>query len=235
MSENRDLIYWKERTKKFGEMGVVFRNNEKLMRLDNSLRRKALTRLVKIRPNMKILDVGTGAGYWAIECAKAGAEVTGLDFNEEILNIAAQNAQRAGVKVNWLQGILEEVPLPEDFFDLILSITCVQHITEEPRQAKAIKNILKSLRSDGIFVLIEDTRVQNARAGNYMLTYSQNGWINLVQGQGAKVIDFTGVSFLRFRHRWLPMRLSAGVDSMLGFTSFFKERAVVTAFAFAKN
>ncbi len=54
----------------------------------------------------KILDVGCGSGRYAIELARAGAEVVGVDFSEEMLKMARTRAADAGVedKTTFING-----------------------------------------------------------------------------------------------------------------------------------
>ena len=146
MKREDDLGYWKERTQQFGGASVGWACNERLIRWDNYLRERAIARLVTIRPGMKVLDAGTAAGYWAIKYALAGATVTGLDFNEDILEIARENARQAGVEAEWVRSPLEEADLPPAFFDVVLSVTCLQHVAETARQEEAVRRILRSLR-----------------------------------------------------------------------------------------
>ena len=232
MKREEDLGYWKERTRRFGGASVGWACNERMIRSDNILRERAIARLVTIRPGMKVLDAGTAAGYWAIKFALAGATVTGLDFNEDILKIAQANARQAGVEVEWISSPLEEANLPRAFFDVVLSVTCLQHVAEAARQEKAVRRILHSLRPDGIFVLVEDTVRDDVGDADYMLARSQEGWIGLVESQGGRVLDYTGVSFLRFRTGRIPPVLWAGIDSVLGRVGRLRSRATVTAFAF---
>ena len=51
----------------------------------------------------KILDVGTGPGFFAILLAKEGYQVTAVDQNAEMLRCAQENARQAGVDICFLQ------------------------------------------------------------------------------------------------------------------------------------
>ena len=234
MSYETDVAYWKRRVEGHGRAGVGYGCNEKLMRWDNLLRSGAVARLTSIAPGTTLLDAGTGTGHWALKYAKAGARVVALDFNEELLEIARARAERSGLEVTWLHGALEEADLPENHFDVALSVTCLQHITERARQARAVRRILDSLRSDGSFVLLEDTFARDERVEDYLLGHSQKGWIDLVESQGAQLLDLVGVSFVRFplARLGIPSLLCVGADYLLSRISRFRGRATVTAFAF---
>jgi ubiquinone/menaquinone biosynthesis C-methylase UbiE len=54
----------------------------------------------------KILDVGCGSGRYSVELARAGAEVVGVDFSEEMLSMARRRAEEAGVtdKTTFISG-----------------------------------------------------------------------------------------------------------------------------------
>ena len=235
-SYDKNLAYWKERTKKFGAASIGYNCNEKLIYWDNVLRGHAISRLVTIKPGMKVLDSGTGTGYWAIKCAKNGSSVTGLDFSEELLQIAVAKARQADVEITWRHTALEQADLPANFFDIALSVTCLQHITERERQLEAVRRILQSLKTGGVFVLVEDTVVgDESPVSHYMLTYPQHGWISLVQSQGAQILKFLGVSFLRFSYAHVPPQVCAALDLMFGYVPWYRERATVTAFAFIKK
>lgn len=231
----KDRAYWQERTGRFGAASVGYGCDDRLIRWDNARRARALLRLVRITPGMRVLDVGTGAGYWAIRYAKLGAAVTGLDFCEDLLRVAEARARSAGVEIAWLCTPLEQAVLPPDTFDLVTSITCLQHITDEARQRQAIQRILRSLKPHGIFLLVEDTIVGQPREDDYMRTYSQQGWIELLRSQGAEIVGYVGVSFLRFRFIRVLAPLCVALDSILGKIRWFAPRATVTAFAFRRS
>jgi ubiquinone/menaquinone biosynthesis C-methylase UbiE len=235
MPGKTDLEYWKDRTRRFGEASIGYGCNERLIRWDNVLRERAISRLVTIRPGLHVLDVGTASGYWAVKYARAGAVVTGLDFNEDILRVAREKARAAGVDVTWISSPLEEANLPGGHFDLVLSVTCLQHITDRERQEAAVACILRALKPGGVFVLLEDTVRDDGRVNEYMRSHSQRGWIDLVESQGAHLVDFTGVSFVRFKLRRVPAAVQARIDAALGKMDRFRARATVTAFAFGRQ
>ncbi len=59
---------------------------------------------LKLAPNCSILDVGCGTGRHAIELAKRGFAVTGLDLSSGMLASAASAARSAGVEVEWIHA-----------------------------------------------------------------------------------------------------------------------------------
>lgn len=66
-------------------------------------------------PGSAILDVGCGTGRHAIEFAKRGYAVTGLDLSSEMLARAADKAEDAGVHVDWVRSDAARFSLPRRF------------------------------------------------------------------------------------------------------------------------
>jgi SAM-dependent methyltransferase len=70
---------------------------------------------LSLEPGSSILDVGCGTGRHAIELAKRGHAVTGIDLSSEMLSKAAEKAQTAHVKVNWLHADATRFTLPDKY------------------------------------------------------------------------------------------------------------------------
>ncbi len=64
---------------------------------------------------MNILDVGTGSGIFAEEFSKRGMNVTGIDPNPGMLKVAKEFVPTG----TFLNGIVEEIPLKDNSFDLV--------------------------------------------------------------------------------------------------------------------
>jgi len=68
-----------------------------------------------ISPGASILDVGCGTGRHAIELARRGYAVTGLDLSAEMLARAAEAARSAGVRVEWVRADATSFSFPAKF------------------------------------------------------------------------------------------------------------------------
>jgi demethylmenaquinone methyltransferase/2-methoxy-6-polyprenyl-1,4-benzoquinol methylase len=71
--------------------------------------------LARVGPGMRALDVATGTGDLAIELARRGAEVTGLDFSEPMLELARRKAPG----IEWVRGNALELPYGDGEFDAV--------------------------------------------------------------------------------------------------------------------
>ncbi len=71
------------------------------------------------------LDIGTGSGALSIELAKlSDFEIIALDSEPEAIDMARENCTMHGVKadrIRFVEGVVEEMPLPDESVDLILS------------------------------------------------------------------------------------------------------------------
>ncbi|WP_143437789.1 bifunctional 2-polyprenyl-6-hydroxyphenol methylase/3-demethylubiquinol 3-O-methyltransferase UbiG [Hydrocoleum sp. CS-953] len=77
----------------------------------------------------KLLELGCGAGNISIYFAQAGYDVTGVDIAPTAINWAIQNAAKANVNVNFIQGdVLKLTEIPDASFDLALDGRCLHCI-----------------------------------------------------------------------------------------------------------
>lgn len=96
----------------------------------------------------KILDVGTGTGFVAVEVARLLREkgqVIGLDMSNAMLNLAAENAAARGVSafINWRVGDAKNMPFETGEFDFVVSSGSLHHWDEPHRVFDEIARVLK--------------------------------------------------------------------------------------------
>lgn len=99
-----------------------------------------------VKAGQRVLDVACGTGVVSVTAARRGARVTGLDLTPELLARARENAQIAGVNVEWLEGDVEKLPFGDAAFDVVLSE--FGHIFA-PRPEVAIGEMLRVLKPGG--------------------------------------------------------------------------------------
>lgn len=105
-----------------------------------------LVKFARLPPGGRVLDVACGTGVVAITAARLGARATGLDLTPELLAVARQNGDMAGVEVDWHEGDAEQLPFADAAFDAVLSQ--FGHIFA-PRPDVAIGEMLRVLRPGG--------------------------------------------------------------------------------------
>jgi ubiquinone/menaquinone biosynthesis C-methylase UbiE len=83
----------------------------------------------------RVLEVAPGPGFLAIEIARLrGLQVTGLDISRTFVEIAGENARKAGVTVEFLQGDVARMPFETGSFDLVVCQAAFKNFTL-PRSA----------------------------------------------------------------------------------------------------
>ncbi|WP_081562286.1 class I SAM-dependent methyltransferase [Clostridium formicaceticum] len=70
--------------------------------------------------SLKVLDIGTGPGFFAMILSLMGHQVTAIDCTENMLQEARHNTERIGVKVDFYKMDSHELDFPDESFDLIL-------------------------------------------------------------------------------------------------------------------
>src|SRR5262245_54265254 len=75
----------------------------------------ALERLLNLGEPLRILDIPCGAGRHSVELARRGHQVTGIDFNPKVVELAKRAARSAELRVDFRQGDMRELPFVAQF------------------------------------------------------------------------------------------------------------------------
>ena len=114
------------------------------------------TTLAQLAPGQVVLDLGSGAGLDVLLSARRvapGGHAYGVDMTDEMLELANSNAKKAGVSnVTFLKGTIENVPLPDDSVDVVIS-NCVINLAED--KGAVIKEAFRVLRPGGLFAVAD--------------------------------------------------------------------------------
>src|SRR5215218_4795889 len=82
-----------------------------------------LIKQANLQPGQRVLDLGCGTGTLAIMAKQAqpAAEVTGLDADPDMLNVARYKSAQLKVPVKFDVGFTNNLPYPDESFDRVLS------------------------------------------------------------------------------------------------------------------
>jgi SAM-dependent methyltransferase len=112
-----------------------------------------LEALLHMEPPMRILDLPCGHGRHAIELARRGYDVTGIDLASSMLEVARKGALAAGVSVRFLQGDMRE-PIGEPAFDLVVNLfTSLGYFSDPEDDRKVAESAAAALRPTGRFLV----------------------------------------------------------------------------------
>ena len=106
----------------------------------------AMLDAAEVGAGTKHLDMGCGAGGAAVKAADRGAEVSGLDASANLLEIARERLPG----VEFKQGDIEDLPYPDDTFDVVFAANSVQYAEN---QEQAVREALRVKKPDGKFVI----------------------------------------------------------------------------------
>ena len=96
---------------------------------------------------IKILDVGTGPGFFAILLAEAGYQVTAVDYTEEMLKEAQSNAGGLAGCIVWKTGDAQALDVESNSFDAVVTRNVTWNL---PRPDLAYKEWLRVLKPEGV-------------------------------------------------------------------------------------
>jgi len=116
------------------------------MLLDKAMR-KALTPILESFSEMLVLDVGCGTGRWTKITSNKNS-VVGIDISRFMIKMAKDSCK--GKICSFLVADASSLPFKENVFDLVISITVLQHILETENFAKALSEIARCCKSEAL-------------------------------------------------------------------------------------
>ncbi len=112
--------------------------------------KECLLRQAAIPAGARVLDVGCGTGTLAILTKRQhpDAMVVGVDPDPKALALAQRKAARRGVEVTFDQGYCQELPYPDENFDVVLSSMMLHHLPRDVKRAMFGEGAACSHRAD---------------------------------------------------------------------------------------
>ena len=142
-------------------------------------------RLVKkagIQKNSRVLDLGCGTATLTILLKKSqpDAEVTGIDVDPTVLEIAKEKATKTGVDISLDLGTSIKLPYPDNHFNTVVSSLFFHHLSRENKML-TMKEVLRVLKPGGELHVADLGKPQNAfmRVPSSVLMYLEEAGDNV--------------------------------------------------------
>lgn len=109
--------YWSNRAEGYSRVNI-----DEL----HSTKKKEWIEIIKsnmpsVNKNIKVLDIGTGPGFFAILMASMGLDITAIDYNDEMLNKAKENSGEYKNSIKFMKMDAHELEFEDNTFDLIVT------------------------------------------------------------------------------------------------------------------
>jgi SAM-dependent methyltransferase len=133
------------------------------------------TAVAELREGETVLDLGSGGGIDVILSAKRVGSTGiayGLDMTDEMLALARRNAVEAGVtNVHFLKGVIEQIPLPADSVDVVISNCVINLSVDKPAVLTEMARVVKPGGRIGISDVVAEDRLtpdERSQRGSYV-------------------------------------------------------------------
>lgn len=142
--KQRMTSYWSERAESFSEL--------RMKEFSGKMRSRWMAEFEKYIPMttpLRILDLGTGTGFFAFLLGAEGHEVTGVDLTEDMILKARKTSEQLGIPAQFAVMDAEEPDFGDGSFDVIVTRNltwCLPHLE------KAYGNWHRLLKKDGILL-----------------------------------------------------------------------------------
>ena len=135
--------YWSTRTEGYSEV-----NHKELAGTQKNAWLKVLTSQFPDKPKeeIRILDIGTGPGFFPVILAEAGYHVDAVDYTEGMLEKAKENAGDLCRNIRFLRMDAQKLDFEDGIFDLVISRNVLWNL-EQPEQA--YREWLRVLKPNG--------------------------------------------------------------------------------------
>ena len=157
--------------------------------------------------NASVLEVGCGPGDFAVHLSSKARTVTAVDFSTTAIEIARRKSTGSGAQIEFAIADAQRLPFSDEFFDIVFSCECLEHL---PNPQRALIEMHRVLKSGGTLVLTTENY------SNAMVIYWLIAWMRrqpLNTGSGVQPIE---QFFLYWRVKRMMQRAGLRVLKMTG-------------------
>ncbi len=161
---------------------------------------RLLRRFTAFTSETRILEIGTGTGWFPILCKRDGLCCKGLEVSRQLVDHAMEFGRQYGIEPDIELGNVEEAGLGEDLYDAIFANSVFEHVS---RWRQALENVYGALKPGGMF-FFTSTNKFSPTSHEYPVPFY--GWLPdrlryrfRVARQGPDIMEL-GIDFNQFTH-----------------------------------
>jgi ubiquinone/menaquinone biosynthesis C-methylase UbiE len=98
---------------------------------------------VDLRAGERVLDVACGNGNAALAAARRFCQVVGVDYVPALLDNARRRAEAEGLQATFQEGDAEDLPFPDDAFDVVLSACGAMFAPDQEQTASELLRVCR--------------------------------------------------------------------------------------------
>lgn len=150
---------------KFSGERFIPNETDRDIKIEHLHRYYAITDLVR---GKSILDAASGEGYGSYILSQYAYHVTGLDLSAEA--IVHSKLTYAKDNISFVQGSIDELPIPDNSIDVVVSFETIEHVNEET-QHRFLQEIKRVLKPNGLLVISTPDKYIYSERANYRNPY----------------------------------------------------------------
>ena len=188
LSENKS--YWTGRATGYSEVNRLELATAQRQKWSDCLRAEIARQFPDRAPeSLRVLDVGTGPGFFAILLCELGYAVTAIDLTPAMLKEAKKNAGELAGSIRFLEGNAEALDFGGDAFDVVLSRNLTWNL---PHPDKAYAEWARVLKPGGLllnfdanwYAYLFDAEAKAAYNRDRLNSAREGVWDQNVEGEG---------------------------------------------------
>lgn len=123
------------------QRSALTRGARSVLTLNRNREYGCLLRMLQLRSTDRLLDVGSGDGFWTVRFAGHCSGVTGLEPDAKLMGHAQALHSRSNIE--YRQGVAEAMPFAENSFDKVVSVSCLEHFSDPQQGLREMARVLK--------------------------------------------------------------------------------------------
>ena len=148
LSENKS--YWTSRAASYSEVNQLELSTRQRQKWSECLHAEIARQFPDCAPeSLRVLEVGTGPGFFAILLCELGYDVTAIDLTPAMLEEAKKNAGELAGSIRFLEGSAEALDFEDEAFDVVLSRSLTWNL---PHPDKAYAEWTRVLKPGGLLL-----------------------------------------------------------------------------------